>query len=771
MTLWPIAVIVAGVITCWSRLCCTPDEGKKERIREHFASMFIVLCYIVMPSNSVFLLRIFLCDSGFGDDLSMYYLKADYGVQCWIPQHYAMIAYAIVMIVVYPVGINLMFFALLFRNRAVINPSHQGVEAAAIIERQRAPQIRYLSFIYKYYRPSCYLFEISESVRRLLLGGIYVFFSDSDSVKCFVAFVVSLVFFVFIRETMPFVSHTDNTLLVVAQLQIVLTFLAGFLLAGEPFDIDKSVLGWGLLLVDLVVVAVAVWMQYKHGSAALESELKLMEHEFRDAEMALTMAEMRSDVDTLQARVHRAENKTSGGNIREDQTPLLSRAGSSLTTFFTGVDPAPPPAPGATPPGGRSGGNGTADISAEHTHAGLMLLRASGAVPKLDLKRAKTAPARLPLSAQVRLSAGRLLNAVKPSNTELHEALYPCYVISLSKLQQMETLEQHEALLEKDALEVLTRTSRTPSGAFTFFISQNWESKTSPDNTLGTKLAWMKNLRDHLAIPPSIEIWVWWDLISIPQRQRRAQLRAIASLPNYASLCSRFIPLVRDGDVWRTIYEGDLNPMLPQGTLAAYLKRGWCRLELVAALCPKRLGASRAWRPGPLNLRFRYHQSPSDAGVGRLITAADLLDPRKGDFHRADDAAAMLPVLEKIALEYQEYEDSGSQVWDTLIDVSARPQWLKDLATEARGGRGGLLSSSRSASWRSARKKLQAAGAISSTGAGAKDDAKDDDGSDDADLLARLGGSSTRAAGTAGATAPQRLSNKKDDDDGEAVRV
>ena len=73
------------------------------------------------------------------------------------------------------------------------------------------------------------------------------------------------------------------------------------------------------------------------------------------------------------------------------------------------------------------------------------------------------------------------------------------------------------------------------------------------------------------------------------------------------------------------------------------------------------------------------------------------------------------------------------------------------------------------ASWRSARKKLHAAGAISSTGAGASDDAKDDDGADDADLLARLGGSSsTRAAGTAGATAPQRLS---DNDDGEAVRV
>ena len=43
-------------------------------------------------------------------------------------------------------------------------------------------------------------------------------------------------------------------------------------------------------------------MQYKHGSASVQSELQLMEHQFRDAEMALTMAEMRSDVES-QARV------------------------------------------------------------------------------------------------------------------------------------------------------------------------------------------------------------------------------------------------------------------------------------------------------------------------------------------------------------------------------------------------------------------------------------------------------------------------------------
>ena len=198
----------------------------------------------------------------------------------------------------------------------------------------------------------------------------------------------------------------------------------------------------------------------------------------------------------------------------------------------------------------------------------------------------------------------------------------------------------------------------------------------------GTKLQWLKSLRKHLAIPDTIEVWIWWDFISIPQKKRSLQLKAIASLPYYCSLCTRFIPLVRNAASWGVLYPLDPNQNLPVGTLESYLERGWCRLELVCALCPKRLGSSKTWKPGPLNLRFRYHHEPSNAGVGRLLTAADLLDPREGKYHNPEDALAIQPVLERVALEYQEYEDSGSQLWDTLIDVSARPEWLKDLAEQ-----------------------------------------------------------------------------------------
>ena len=104
----------------------------------------------------------------------------------------------------------------------------------------------------------------------------------------------------------------------------------------------------------------------------------------------------------------------------------------------------------------------------------------------------------------------------------------------------------------------------------------------------------------------------------------------------YCQACSRFLPLVRDEKAWKTLYDEEIShPDYPTaGTLVAYASRGWCRLEIVAGLAPKRF-ASRAWRPGanswcpglstclrppddslcrpagPRNLRFRFHHNPA----------------------------------------------------------------------------------------------------------------------------------------------------------------
>ena len=160
---------------------------------------------------------------------------------------------------------------------------------------------------------------------------------------------------------------------------------------------------------------------------------------------------------------------------------------------------------------------------------------------KKKKKKKKEPPLEMVKQGLVR-SGTVILDTLGPTS-DLHTHEYPCYVIALSRLQSMDRLEPHDDLLAKGMLDELTRTSRlkvpswqrechssplalwralcaqrvieppslfsgaaasppeaapkiaspvlstcrrtsrTPSGAFTFFVSQNWESLGTPDNS------------------------------------------------------------------------------------------------------------------------------------------------------------------------------------------------------------------------------------------------------------------------------------------------
>ena len=53
------------------------------------------------------------------------------------------------------------------------------------------------------------------------------------------------------------------------------------------------------------------------------------------------------------------------------------------------------------------------------------------------------------------------------------------------------------------------------------------------------QLRWLRRMKQHMAIPHGRQIWIWFDILSIPQRERDLQIKAIASLPAYTQLCTR----------------------------------------------------------------------------------------------------------------------------------------------------------------------------------------------------------------------------------------
>ena len=124
----------------------------------------------------------------FDDDYGSF-LKVDYSIDCDSDEHALFEAYAGVMILIYPVGIPLMYFVLLFSKRAMLDPGQEkfahelgseqeGLEKA-IMERKRLerddPGLESLSFLYGAYEPQCYWFEVVETLRRLLLTGGLLF--------------------------------------------------------------------------------------------------------------------------------------------------------------------------------------------------------------------------------------------------------------------------------------------------------------------------------------------------------------------------------------------------------------------------------------------------------------------------------------------------------------------------------------------------------------------------------------------------------------------
>ncbi|CAN0590820.1 unnamed protein product, partial [Laminaria digitata] len=86
-------------------------------IRHKHVSMMLLLAFLVYSSVSSILFQMFACD-----DLEdgKKYLRADYRVECDSSKHTVVQIYAGFMILLYTVGIPILYTSLLFRDRAVL---------------------------------------------------------------------------------------------------------------------------------------------------------------------------------------------------------------------------------------------------------------------------------------------------------------------------------------------------------------------------------------------------------------------------------------------------------------------------------------------------------------------------------------------------------------------------------------------------------------------------------------------------------------------------
>ena len=99
------------------------SEATVRNIRHKHVSMVLLVAFLVYSSVSSTVFQMFACEVL--DDGSNY-LRADYRISCDSSKHKELQIYAGFMILLYPVGIPLLFAGLLFRDRTVLRKTTDG---------------------------------------------------------------------------------------------------------------------------------------------------------------------------------------------------------------------------------------------------------------------------------------------------------------------------------------------------------------------------------------------------------------------------------------------------------------------------------------------------------------------------------------------------------------------------------------------------------------------------------------------------------------------
>jgi hypothetical protein len=250
----------------------------------YICPFLIFLRFFVLPSVTTNLFKLFVCTNVdiYKEDSSSedYYLTVDMTMSCSSPEYYRGVYFAIVMILIYPVGIPLFASSMLYQHRKDIKNRDEFKHNSADISHQLpnqsdimvttpveianeqsttnnilSPQVMRTAFLWEAYNPRYWYWEGIETTRRLILTAV-ISVCDPGTVKqSLLALLITLAYAKLYSYCNPYKSNYDNTLAEIGLYQIFLTFFGVMIVAnnflGAQYNISVFVL---IVLVNVFIV-------------------------------------------------------------------------------------------------------------------------------------------------------------------------------------------------------------------------------------------------------------------------------------------------------------------------------------------------------------------------------------------------------------------------------------------------------------------------------------------------------------------------------------
>lgn len=320
-------VLAAAYIRMNHNMASGEAVRQYEYTKDKILTAFFFLTYLVLPSVSVTIFQTFICqnidpdnEDSSQEDL---FLVADMSISCTSTYYYSWVFYACIMLVVYPIGIPLCYFVLLYRNRADIitrdevlekeeekdkdgrtmsqhiadsldksvdhihNPLKESVKSldrvSSMVDMDDSlhklpPQVARLSFLWSAYEPGFWYWEVIETFRRIMLTAVLSAIAPGTSSQNVFSIIISVLFIKLYSTHKPYEEDSDDALAELGQVQIFFTFLAVMCsqndLLPQYYDTSMGVL---LIVINLSLPVLAFYYEmhsYYEEQKALEAEEK-----------------------------------------------------------------------------------------------------------------------------------------------------------------------------------------------------------------------------------------------------------------------------------------------------------------------------------------------------------------------------------------------------------------------------------------------------------------------------------------------------------------
>mmetsp|Transcript_69222 Transcript_69222/g.193662 ORF Transcript_69222/g.193662 Transcript_69222/m.193662 type:complete len:830 (+) Transcript_69222:756-3245(+) len=226
-------VLVVGVIC--GRIPSVLYEG---RFFDGYAMsfMFMVL-YFTIPTTSSTIAKSFLCTEFLdGEGGSVSFMHADMTLSCDGRKYAFIKSYASLMMVIFPIGVPLAAFCLLYKRR------HEIEERDT---RLGGDDLKAIAFVFRFYSQTKWSFAILDIVRRLLPA---LMITLDKSFALLVALLTSILFTVIWRVVQPSWDLSSNRMGYATTWFIVICIIAlVFATIGEDLETDGRFLSWVLV--------------------------------------------------------------------------------------------------------------------------------------------------------------------------------------------------------------------------------------------------------------------------------------------------------------------------------------------------------------------------------------------------------------------------------------------------------------------------------------------------------------------------------------------